>query len=153
MRTGVLLMVILGLGCEVPLESNSTYDENSANRVGNASLFGVYTGVGTSLSSSDSLWNIELESYECGGAVDGVLRFEDTEDSIPLSGTVSGNTLELSTLGGEPSIELIGSFQSHRIVEGIWIHVDGGGGQWSVAFQRYSEEDTPCRFADVLLAD
>ena len=153
MRTGVLFIVILGLGCEIPLESNSTYDENSANRVGNASLFGVYEGAGTSLSSSDPLWSIELESYECGGVVDGFLRFEGIEDSIPLFGAVSGNTLELSTLGEEPSIELIGSFQSHRTVEGIWTHDDGSGGQWSVAFQRYSEEDTPCRFADVLLAD
>ena len=94
MRCAILLMT-LALGCEIPLEAETEFEPSSAQRVGNASLFGVYEGESASEDSDGDAWTITVEAYDCGGYLEGeVTRTGST--SFPVSGTVAGNSIEMT---------------------------------------------------------
>ena len=151
MRCAILLMT-LALGCEIPLEAETEFEPSSAQRVGNASLFGVYEGESASEDSDGDAWTITVEAYDCGGYLEGeVTRTGST--SFPVSGTVAGNSIEMTAAEDGQEFTLQGTFQSYQEISGLWVGAEGAGGSWSARFKQYSEESTPCRFADVLLAD
>ena len=142
----------LALGCEIPLEAETEFEPSSAQRVGNASLLECMRA---RVPLKIPMGMHGRSQWRPMTAV-GIWRERQTRTgstSFPVSGTVAGNSIEMTAAEDGQEFTLQGTFQSYQEISGLWVGAEGAGGSWSARFKQYSEESTPCRFADVLLAD